>query len=369
MKTPVRVALVSLQAYGLFHHDWKKPFGGGEMQAVELVRALARFGGMESTVLTIGTEPAGVEEHGLLKVVRIPERRGLLKPVIAYDLREALYKADPRVVVQMGYGYETGIAAWYCGSQCAAFVHLLASDKDVGLEGGWRASWPMRTAYRYGVHRAARIYAQHGGQQQALREQFGLESSILRPLHEVPPLPEHAGHELLWVGRCVGLKQPMVFLDLVERLPDHPARMVCQPHIDRPLFEAVSKRAASLSNCTFHPGLSPEETEALFCQARVLAITSTFEGFPNVLIEACKFGVPVVSLNINPDSVVTVHELGGLARGDFDRLVEITKNLLEDDTLHDTCRRNAYRYAAENHKVERLIPLISTEFRRLAGEV
>lgn len=366
MGSPIHIAAVSLQAYALFDPTWPRPFGGAELQVRTLLQALAGLGA-ECYIVTLGPPPARTLEWEGVKVVVVPRRGPLLRPLTALDINQALYRIGPQIVLQRGYGYETGIAAWFCSRQGVAFVHMLASERDVGPATGWEAWAPMRLVHRYGLRRAARIYTQHGGQLRALREQLGLASIVMRSLHWIPPLPERPGKEMLWVGRCVAIKQPLVFLDLVEQLPDVPARMVCPRAGDAALFEQVRQRAEGLANCTFHDGLPFDQTEALFAQARVLVQTSLNEGFPNTIVQAAKYGVPIASLNVNPDTIITVHDLGGFADGNFDKLLAITARLLRDDRFHAARRENAYSYAREYHDVNRIAPLFMADFRRLTG--
>ncbi len=51
-------------------------------------------------------------------------------------------------------------------------------------------------------------------------------------------------------ARCNPIKQPQLFLDLAERLPRARCRMICSIQ-DKPLWEAVSARAATLPNVEF----------------------------------------------------------------------------------------------------------------------
>lgn len=369
MPAPIRVTALSLQGYGLFRPSAERPIGGAELQISLILRGLAQREDFLPSMIALDRGPARVETIDGVDIHIVPRRRGIWKARLSFDVLNTLYRIGPEIVLQRGYGYETAIAAWYAASQCVSFVHMLASEDDVGPAGGWAAWHPMRLAHRYGLHRAARIYAQHSGQQRDLRERLNLDSIILRSMHPIPPFPPQPGRELLWVGRCIPVKQPHVFLDLAQRFPDTPARMVCPPAHDNELYQSVAKRAAALPNLHFHPGLPLQETERLFPQARVYAQTSLKEGFPNTLVQACKYGVPIVSLNVNPDAVITLHELGGFAAGDLDAMAAQIERLLCDDAYHAACRANAYRYAVEHHDIERILPILASAFRRLSGEV
>src|SRR2546423_11460950 len=60
-------------------------------------------------------------------------------------------------------------------------------------------------------------------------------------------------------------------------------------------FEAIRDRAARLPNVEFTGFLPRGEVEAWFNRARLLVLTSVYEGMPNVFLQAWARGVPTVS--------------------------------------------------------------------------
>jgi len=135
--------------------------------------------------------------------------------------------------------------------------------------------------------------------------------------------------DLLWVGRCQRIKRPLLFLDLVEQLPEARCEMIC-PREDRVLWEEVATRAATLTNLTFHERVPYHEIQEHYDRAWFLVSTSEAEGFPNVMIQAAQGGAGILSLDLDPDGLIRTFKAGFCANGDFDLLVEKTLCLLEN---------------------------------------
>jgi glycosyltransferase involved in cell wall biosynthesis len=173
--------------------------------------------------------------------------------------------------------------------------------------------WRDRKLYEYGLRRADAILAQSANQQELLRRNYGLDSSVVASLVDIPdsttPLSER-DIAVLWVSNIQRLKRPEMFLELAQRLPTFPASMVggAQPKA-RHLFERVRIAASRVSNVTFHGPLPYRATQQLLDRARVLVNTSEIEGFPNTFLQAWARGIPVVSF-FDPDGVIQREGLG-----------------------------------------------------------
>lgn len=79
-----------------------------------------------------------------------------------------------------------------------------------------------------------------------------------------------------------------------------------------------------------------KDIEAEFARARLFALTSDFEGFPNVLAEAMSLGLPVVSVDCptGPAEMITSGVNGVLvALGDENGLIAAVRSVLADEDM------------------------------------
>jgi glycosyltransferase involved in cell wall biosynthesis len=74
------------------------------------------------------------------------------------------------------------------------------------------------------------------------------------------------------------------------------------------------------------------------------------EGFPNIFIEAWAYGIPVLSLFFDPGDVIKREELGEVAYGNLDKLV----NSLESVGNTDDFAWKARAYVENQHVLNEL---------------
>ncbi len=141
--------------------------------------------------------------------------------------------------------------------------------------------------------------------------------------------------ELLFVGRMeMTVKQPqlllLVWAKLQRQFPDWTLRMVGGAHD----FEKVKKLATSLNlECVVFEGF--REPAPFYRDASIFCMTSAYEGFPNVLVEAASFGCVPVAF----DSFAAVRDIISDGENGFvvpafdvDKYAETLAALMCDDT-------------------------------------
>ena len=222
-----------------------------------------------------------------------------------------------------------------------------------------------------GIKLADIILAQNKRQVEGFKNNFGRESHLIRNISgnlcsDDLPDSEASSVDILWVGNSMAKKRYEVMVELAILLPDY-SFAIAMNKADQKRYQEAERRCNEASNIRFLGEVNPVEMESWFGKTKLLVNTSAQEGFPNTYLQAWQRGVPVVSLCIDPDDLVTRHGLGIVVDKHLTHLLEgdehtyakllispITK-LLTDDSNYGKLSENVRAYVAENHSESVLV--------------
>lgn len=206
-------------------------------------------------------------------------------------------------------------------------------------------------------------------QQTLAGEALGLRGRMIRNMAH--PWDENRAEpvrdiDVLWVGTSVAIKQPEVFLDLAEMMGHVRFTMIMAPGQDPALRRQVEERTRGLANVDYLGFVEYKEIGTYYQRAKVLALTSWAEGFPNVFLQAWQAKTPVVSLRVNPDGIVVRQGLGRVS-GSIEQMRRDVDELLNDDALRTSLGENGARYVKGHHDSERIAQEYMDLFEWLCG--
>ncbi len=321
------------------------PDGGSERQVALLSAELARRGhrvailvpgpAEEGTVSGVaivrGWEPSSAWPRGLrFWADRLP------------SLKRALGRLEPGVVYTRGFSVFAPSVACAAGRLGAPYLAALACDDDLrtaprggpsGAVGSAGYGRVARAAFvRLALRRASIVLPQHSGQS-AECGRMGLVSEIVRnafvPFERPPGSPE--AFDACWIGHISAFKGFDRLVELLELTRDSRLRVAVAGAVQDDACLRMLERARSSGLIEYLGEIPHAEAVSVMASSKVLLNTSPSEGFSNAFLEAWFLGRPVLSLNSDPDGLLSDSEPRGIcARGSMDAMGEGFRRLLAD---------------------------------------
>lgn len=372
----MKVCFFSPTAYGYFNPEGEAWAGGAETQQVLIGRHMASRG-IEVSFIVGDYGQRNVEEHDGITVIKsFTLFKGNRKLRFLSDMRRidrAMRTAGADVYNQRSTSFYTGQLAWFASRMGAAFTFSLGSDYNCFPDCMGRIHWPMTSLYRYGIRTADEVISQTEKQRELFARNFGRESIVIRngiPVDGIDPpapYPRDRRPEFLWVSSIRSLKRPEMVLDLARRTPEADFTIIGGLSVEGPYADSIAEAAAAVPNVAFTGFVHPNEIDAWYRRAYAYINTSTLEGFPNTYLHSWRNGVPVLTVEIDPDSIIERNGIGVVA-GDFDRLLAEVKGLAADPARRDRMSEKAFAYVRENHDIRETGDRYIELFERIVSE-
>lgn len=240
-------------------------------------------------------------------------------------------------------------------------VLCIASDDDLSPD--YRPGDESLNDYRtpkwmahYALENADQVFVQTEGQLRALESRFGRRGELIRNPVDIAAdgpsrWPARATRDaILWIGRSDTFhKQPLLLLDLARRCPDLPFLMVMNRTHEDVFAKVLAERPANL---TVVERVPHRDIWDYYRRARVFVSTSAYEGFPNTFLQCAVAGVPVASLAVDPEGILSRHGCGLLAGGSLDKLEQDVRALWSDTEFAERHALTFHRYALAHHGLE-----------------
>lgn len=155
---------------------------------------------------------------------------------------------------------------------------------------------------------------------------------------------------IVWIANIKPIKQLDVLLELAEKVQDKTGihfdviGNIQDGEYGKPLVEKMK----NMPNVTHYTGKNNEfVNEFLLKNAYLTVNTSESEGFSNVFIQSWLRGVPVLSLNSNPDGLFDKYpDLGLFCGNDFNRLIN-NFTIMLDEKLYQNRALRSYEIGRE----------------------
>lgn len=345
---------------------WSQTMGGAEYQVKLIVEALVETGNFEIHYLCRNADFKQIEEGYSLHSV------GSTNPLSKYakftdskNLLQTLQSIDPDVVYQRNGGAYTGICAYYSKKNNKSFFWHLAHEKDISRINLFQSYNPAKIIDKlmlvYGIKNAKKIIAQSDEQVAMLDANFGKNADTVIPnFHPIPISKQKLSSpefQILWVANFNPHKQPHLALELARRLESGPKIEITMVGRAPAGYSALVEDISKQKNIDYRGSLPIDEVNELFQTADIFINTSSKEGFPNSFIQAWMREVPVVSLRVNPDGVLTRESIG-FCSSTIDQMELDVLKLIADRHERLAMGKRARQYAIKSHSTANIKNLI-----------
>ncbi len=349
--------------------------GGAQYQAQCVVEALEESRKYNIVYLTRVFDKQYVPEG--YKIVQIARPVGIRKHFFIFDTRKLLRllnEIDPDVIYQRGLKAYTGVIAYFTKFSACRSVFHIASDHSliptpiVGNPGMRFLKQAERFMENYGLTHVDDVVAQTEQQSKLLMQRCGRKPSAVIP--NFHPLPNEDATKcsdevrIVWVANFKPIKRPEIFVQLARDLAFHRnLRFVMIGSGDQMKYAALHAEIEKLPNLSFLGQLPIDEVNKHLAAGHLFVNTSTTEGFPNTFIQAWMRKVPTLSLEVNPDNILSSERFGFCAYT-YERLREKVCQLADDTVLREKMGLAGQQHAFAYHSqaaVQKLLELLDRQ--------
>jgi len=358
-KPRFKVCFISLASRSLLtDKDWGY-VGGAEVQQVELAKELKKRG-HEIFFITYGESNSNFEKISGIEIIPAYDisrvsKLGFLSKAIYIWKRMKEVDAD----IYFYRSGSPGVAALFGLFFQKKVIRLISSDSDVTGKAIIRRNsvidWVVDIGNWFDIKLSDAVVSQNKFQKKKLKRNYGVESiEIKNAFHISPEDKSESQHNyVLWVGKIREVKQPSLFLEIAKYFPEHKFLMIGGKAYNEPrLFYKIKKDSQRIININFVGFIPHSKIFGYYKRAILLVNTSKIEGFPNVFLEAWMHSTPVISLNIDPDGIISKYKLGYHSKS-FDQMINDVKTLLKNPELRQIMGGNGRNYIKTNHDIKK----------------
>lgn len=240
-------------------------------------------------------------------------------------------------------------------------VLCIASDSDLAIdyqpdEKGLNDYMTPKWMAHYTLDTVDHIFVQTEYQQELLKTRFNRNAELIRNPVDIAKYsptnwPNRSTRDIiLWIGRSDTFhKQPLLLLELARRCPELPFLMIVNK-THAAVFDAIQTQKPH--NLTVIESVPHPEIWHYYRRARVFVSTSAYEGFPNTFLQCAVSGVPIASLQVDPEEILSQQGCGLSASGSLEKLESNIRLLWEDTDLAEHYALTFYQYALSHHRLD-----------------
>ena len=284
----------------------------------------------------------------------IPKARWIyLRLPILYN---RIRKFKPTYLIIKSAGGMIGLMSLICLFTRTKLVFMVTNDIDVDKRSNIKLNFLNRFLYKIGLMYSSSIFCQNNYQLESFRKKYP-NKNIFKVTNPFIPLNENSDMNLSkkrsyvsWLGIFQAQKNLKSLLNIAKDNPEilfHIAGKSSNS-IDQDTLKSINE-LKKLKNVKFVGFLKRNEILKFLSQSIALLNTSDYEGFSNTFLESFYSGTPIISLNANPDNILTDYNIGYVIKKDEFKYV-IDKILKEDNSFN----KKIHNYVLNKHSYKSL---------------
>ena len=375
MSKKVKICLLCEYAYSLLTGEADEiGIGGAELQMTILAKELAKRLYDVSFVTFQKTRTSFRLFENIKIYVPFDYKTSgytYLLPWNIYKLLKILEIIDADIYIQKGKSPLISMISFYSKLKNKSFIHLLSSDNSASSDLNIKTIKNLKNIiYRYGVKYCDYVICQTNHQKELLNNTIGKMGRVIKNMciiNQKENVRNKTNNlKVIWVGRLSKAKKPDLFLLLAKNIPDFRFWMIGAISSSEELnyYREIKESAKMIKNLDFIGFVPHNKIFGYYEKSYLLINTSPNEGFPNTFLEAWSCGIPVVSLNFDPDEIICKYKLGFHSMT-FDDLVKDIRLLLNNEELRITMGINAKNYVLREHNIHSIMD----EYEKIINEI
>lgn len=201
------------------------------------------------------------------------------------------------------------------------------------------------------------VIVQTNEQKKLLKENFQKEGYLIKMAF---PITTNDAHQekypliIVWIGTIAHIKQPQIFIEIAKNISNQKFVMIGGESDDPNFFTEIKCEAEKIPNMQFLGSVEFHKIDIILSECSILVNTSCYEGYPNAFIQAMIHSIPIVSLNANPDNILTNYNMGFHSQN-FKQMVQDIQKLIDNPNLLKKMGQNGRNYAEKEHDLEKNI--------------
>ncbi len=355
-------------------HYHKKNIGGAEVQMFLLASQLASSG-WKVIYLSPDIESVTVDQGISLK----PIRSFTSNTNFENEVTAALDKINPDIIYQRGRSRFTSACRNYCRKTQTPLIFALSMDIDCRLFRNmlrareYHSRNPLRwlwSALSLGLSDirsftamkdAHMIFCQTDYQKKLIGRFRKKGLVTIRNMHpkpisqtdkKIPPV-------VLWLASVKTWKQPDLFLELVQKMRTSHCHFVMAGRMANEKYRQPIAEMTKTDNFSYIEAVDLELSNVLISSASVFVNTSLGnEGFPNTFIQSWLRGVPTVSLQFDPDCLITEKKLGFISQT-MEQMIKDVQFLIDHDEARRKLGVRAKLFAEKTFGSDQVFPKVN----------